>query len=205
MYPNEQIKCEILSWARAVKFAKSLSGLVKYSDYKIDIAVAIARGGFVPARILCDYLSIRNLTAIKVEHWGVAATETEKAVLKYPLNADIKDKNVLLVDDITDTGDTLRVSIEYLKSFGPKEIRTAVLIHKTCSVVTPDYFVRKVEKWKWIIFPWHIWEDLTGFVKKIADSGIHDEEGIRHELKQQYNIKVNIDDVREVLSEVKKI
>jgi hypoxanthine phosphoribosyltransferase len=205
VYPNEQIKCEILSWARAVKFAKSLSGLVKYSDYKIDIAVAIARGGFVPARILCDYLSIRNLTAIKVEHWGVAATETEKAVLKYPLNADIKDKNVLLVDDITDTGDTLRVSIEYLKSFGPKEIRTAVLIHKTCSVVTPDYFVRKVEKWKWIIFPWHIWEDLTGFVKKIADSGIHDEEGIRHELKQQYNIKVNIDDVREVLSEVKKI
>jgi hypothetical protein len=201
VHSEEQIKCEILSWARAVKFAKSLSGLVKYSNYKIDIAVAIARGGFVPARILCDYLSIRNLTAIKVEHWGVAATETEKAVLKYPLNADIKDKNVLLVDDITDTGDTLRVSIEYLKSFGPKEIRTAVLIHKTCSVITPDYFVRKVEKWKWIIFPWHIWEDLTGFVKKIVDSGIRDEEGIRHELKQQYNIKVNIDDVREVLSE----
>ena len=201
MHSEEQIKCEILSWARAVKFAKNLSGLVKDSDYKIDIAVAIARGGFVPARILCDYLSIRNLTAIKVEHWGVAATETEKAVLKYPLNADIKDKNVLLVDDITDTGDTLRVSIEYLKSFGPKEIRTAVLIHKTCSVITPDYFVRKVEKWKWIIFPWHIWEDLTGFVKKIVDSGIRDEEGIRHELKQQYNIKVNIDDVREVLSE----
>jgi hypothetical protein len=205
VHSEEQVKCEILSWARAVKFAKSLSGLVKYSDYKIDIAVAIARGGFVPARILCDYLSIRNLTAIKVEHWGVAATETEKAVLKYPLNADIKDKNVLLVDDITDTGDTLRVSIEYLKSFGPKEIRTAVLIHKTCSVITPDYFVRKVEKWKWIIFPWHIWEDLTGFVKKVVDSGILDEEGIRHELKQQYNIKVNINDVREVLSEVKKI
>lgn len=204
MHPNEQIKCEILSWARIVKFAKSLSGLVKDSDYKIDIAVAIARGGFVPARILSDYLSIRNLTAIKVEHWGIAATETEKAVLKYPLNADIKDINVLLVDDITDTGDTLRVSLEYLKSFKPKEIRTAVLIHKTCSVVTPDYFVRKVEEWKWIIFPWHLWEDLTGFVKKVADSGIRGEEDIRQELEQQYNIKVNIATVREVLSEVER-
>ncbi len=202
MQPKEQIKCELMSWGKAVKNANSLSRLLKYSGYKIDIAVAIARGGFVPARILSDYLSIRNLTAIKVEHWGVAHTETEKAILKYPLNADIKDKNVLLVDDITDSGDTLRVSLEYLKSFGPKEIRTAVLVHKTCSVIAPDYFVRKVAKWKWIIFPWHIWEDLTGFIKKITDSGIRDEEDIRHELDQQYCIRIDIATVREVLSEI---
>lgn len=193
-----------MSWERAVKDSGNLSRLIKNSGYKIDIAVAIARGGFVPARILCDYLSIRNLTAIKVEHWGIAATETEKAVLKYPLNADIKDKNVLLVDDITDTGDTLRISIEYLRSFEPKEIRTAVLIHKTCSVITPDYFVRKVEKWKWIIFPWHIWEDLTGLVKKIADSGIHDEEDIRQELKRRYCLNVNSATMKEVLSDLKR-
>lgn len=193
-----------MSWERAVKDSGNLSRLIKNSGYKIDIAVAIARGGFVPARILCDYLSIRNLTAIKVEHWGIAATETEKAVLKYPLNADIKDKNVLLVDDITDTGDTLRVSLEYLRSFEPKEIRTAVLIHKTCSVITPDYFVRKVEKWKWIIFPWHIWEDLTGLVKKIADSGIHDEEDIRQELKRRYCLNVNSATMKEVLSDLKR-
>jgi hypoxanthine phosphoribosyltransferase len=202
VYSEEPIKCEVLSWASTVKDAKSLSGLIRDSSCKIDIVVAIARGGLVPARILSDYLLIRDLTTIKVEHWGIAATETEKAVLKFPLCADIKDKNVLLVDDITDTGDTLMVSVEYLKSFGPKEIRTAVLIHKTCSSVTPDYFVRKIEKWKWIIFPWHIWEDLTGFIKKIADSGTLNEEDIRRELKKQYNIKVNIDTVREVLSEV---
>lgn len=205
MQPGEQIKCKLISWAQAVKDAKSLSRLVMDSGYKIDIAVAIARGGLVPARILCDYLLIRNLTAIKVEHWGTAATQTEKAVLKYPLNADIKDKNVLLVDDITDTGDTLRVSMEYLKTFEPKEIKTALLIHKTCSVITPDYFVRKVEKWKWIIFPWHLWEDLTGFIKKITDSGIRDEEDIRRELDRQYCIKIDVATVREVLAEVKKL
>jgi hypoxanthine phosphoribosyltransferase len=193
-----------MSWGRAVKDAKDLSRLIKNSGYKIDIAVAIARGGFVPARILSDFLSIRNLTAIKVEHWGIAATETEKAVLKYPLNADIKNKSVLLVDDITDTGDTLRVSIEYLRSFEPKEIRSAVLVHKTCSVITPDYFIRKVEKWKWITFPWHVWEDLTGFVKKIADSGIHDEDDIRRELKQRYCLNVNAATMKEVLSDLKR-
>jgi hypoxanthine phosphoribosyltransferase len=204
VYYKEQIKCELLSWRRVVKDAKSLSRLVEDSGYKIDIAVAIARGGLIPARILSDYLSIRDLTSIKIEHWGITATPSEKAVLKFPLCADIKDKNVLLVDDTTDTGDTLRVAIEYLKSFAPKEVRTAVLIHKTRSAITPDYFIRKVVKWKGIIFPWHIWEHLTEFIRRITGSGMHDEEDIRHVLKQQYNIKVNIATVREVLSEAEK-
>jgi hypoxanthine phosphoribosyltransferase len=198
---SEQIKCEVLSWSRIVKDTKTLSRIVKDSGYNIDIAVAIARGGLVPARILSDYLSIRDLTTIKVEHWGITATPSEKAVLKFPLCADIKDKNVLLVDDTTDTGDTLRVSIEYLENFGPREIRSAVIIHKIRSTVTPDYFVRKVVKWKWIIFPWHLWEDLTEFVRRIADSGIHDAEEIKRKLEEQYTIKVNIATVREVLSE----
>lgn len=147
---------------------------------------------------------IRDLTSIKVEHWGIAATETEKAVIKFRLCTDIKDKSVLLVDDITDTGDTLRVSLKYLKDFGPKTIKTAVLIHKTCSVIVPDYFISKIIKWHWVIFPWHIREDLTGFVKNIKDKGIHDEEDISRELKLRYNINVQMETLREVLSELKK-
>lgn len=73
----------------------------------------------------------------------------------------------ILVDDIRDTGDTLRVSLEHLKKFEPKEIRTAVLIHKIISNFLPDYYVKKMIKWRWVIFPWHVWEDLTGFIESI--------------------------------------
>lgn len=200
---KERFRCEILSWNRVVRDTKKLSESIKNSGYEPDIVVAIGRGGYVPARILCDYLLIRDLTSIKVEHWGIAATATEKAVIKFPLCADIKDKRVLLVDDITDTGDTLRVSLEYLKGFGPEDIKTAVLIHKTCSVIIPDYFVSKIVKWRWVIFPWHIWEDLAGFVKRIKDMGIHHEEDIIRELRERYNIVANIDTIKEMLLEVK--
>jgi hypoxanthine phosphoribosyltransferase len=198
---KERFRCEILSWNRVIRDTKKLSKNIKDSGYKPDIVVAIGRGGYVPARILCDYLLMRDLTSIKVEHWGIAATETERAVVKFPLCADIKNKKVLLVDDITDTGDTLRVSLEYLKTFEPKDIKTAVLIHKTCSVIIPDYFVSRVTKWRWIIFPWHIHEDLTGFVKRIKDMGIHSEEDITRELRERYNIVVNIDAVKNLLLE----
>jgi hypoxanthine phosphoribosyltransferase len=198
---KERFRCEILSWNRVIRDTKKLSKNIKDSGYKPDIVVAIGRGGYVPARILCDYLLMRDLTSIKVEHWGIAATETEKAVIKFPLCTDIKGKKVLLVDDITDTGDTLRVSLEYLKTFEPKDIKTAVLIHKTCSAIIPDYFVSRVTKWRWIIFPWHIYEDLTGFVKRIKDMGIHSEDDIVRELRERYNIVVNIDAIKDVLLE----
>ncbi|MFZ3121968.1 MAG: phosphoribosyltransferase [Thermodesulfovibrionales bacterium] len=201
---KKQFKCEILSWRAVAGDAKKLSRMIQDSAYNPHIVVAIGRGGLVPARILCDYMHIKDLTTIKVEHWGIAATPDEKAVIKFPLNADIKDKKVLLVDDITDTGDTLRVSIEYLKGFKPKGIRTAVLLHKTSSDVIPDYYVKKIAKWRWIIFPWHVWEDLTSFIKKIKECGIYSIKDIRRELKNRYCIDITIETIREILSEVKQ-
>jgi hypoxanthine phosphoribosyltransferase len=200
--PNERhFKCEILSWRRVASDTKRLSVLIKNSGYIPHIVVAIGRGGLIPARIVCDHLHIKDLTTIKVEHWGIAATPDRKAVIKFPLNADIKDKRVLLVDDITDTGDTLGISLEYLKGFGPQEIRTAVIMHKTTSDFVPDYYAKRIAKWRWVIFPWHVWEDLTAFIREMKARGIHSGEDVHHELKSRYNINVSFETIKEILSE----
>ncbi len=196
-------RCEILSWNSIARDTKTLSAIIKNAGFNPSIVVAIGRGGLVPARILCDYLHIKDLTTIKVEHWGITATPDRKAVIKFPLCADIKDKKVLLVDDTTDTGDTLRVSVEYLKTFGPAELKTAVLIHKTASDFVPDFYVKKIVKWRWVIFPWHIWEDMVSLVKKIKDSGVSSEEDICSELKNRYSINAKPAAVKEILSELK--
>jgi hypothetical protein len=195
-----KFRCEILSWTRVAGDARKLAWLIWESLYSPDIVIAIGRGGYVPARILCDYLSINELTAIKVEHWGKAALKKKKAIVKFPLNAKIDGKKVLLVDDLTDTGETLRVSMAYLKRFRPKEVRTAVLLHKTCSTIVPDYFVRKITKWRWVIFPWHIWEDLTAFIKKLRAAGITRNYDLSNELRERYNIAVPADMLEEIIS-----
>lgn len=199
---DKRFRCEILSWQRVLKLSKKLHLIIKKTNFKPDIVIAIGRGGYIPARILCDYLLMKDLTSIKVEHWDIAATKTKEAIIKFPLCIDIKDKIVLLVDDITDTGDTLKASLEYLKTFKPKEIRTAVLVHKICSKVVPDYFSHRIIKWRWVIFPWHIWEDLTGFIKKLKEKGISGLEDIQRELKDIYNIDIDIKMVKEIISEI---
>ncbi len=200
MPSGERFRCQILSWSSVVRDAKGLSWIIKDSGYVPDIVIAIGRGGYIPARIVCDYLTIHDLAAFKAEHWGIAAVRKKKAFIKFPLSANIKNKRVLLVDDITDTGDTLRVSLQYLTGFEPKEVRTAVLIHKTCSKVVPDYFLRKIVKWRWVIFPWHLWEDMTGFITRLTDEGIRRENDIKRELGRRYGIKVRSDMLREILS-----
>jgi len=197
---GEKFRSEILSWGRVVRDVEKLSRIIRASGYSPEIIVAIGRGGYVPARILCDWLLLCDLTSIKVEHWGVAALQKEKAVIKFPLCAQIRDKKVLLVDDITDTGETLSVSLKYLKRFRPREIRTAVLIHKTCSSVVPDYFLREIIKWRWVIFPWHLREDLTGFIERLKAEGVQHENDLRRKLKQRYGIDVPTDTIRDVLS-----
>jgi hypoxanthine phosphoribosyltransferase len=195
-------RCEILSWKSVARDAKKLSDLIKNSGYNPTMVVAIARGGLVPARILCDYLHIKDLTTIKAEHWGITATPDKKAIIKFPLCTDIKGKKVLLVDDTTDTGDTLRVSIEHLKGFTPEDLKTAVLIHKTTSEFVPDYYVKKIIKWRWVTFPWHFWEDMVSFIKEIKADGICSEEDIYIELKKRYAIDIKINTIKEILSEL---
>ncbi len=199
--PKKYFRCEIPSWMRVIRDSERLSSLVKRSKYNPDIIVAIGRGGFIPSRILCDYLLLKDMATIKVEHWGVAKPK-KKAVIRFPLCADIKAKRVLLVDDITDTGETLRVSFEYLKGFGPKEIRTAVLVHKATSRFQPDYYVRKIIKWRWVIFPWHIREDITSFIEGLKNEGIRSWQDIRSELKSRYCMSIRSKLIKEILSEL---
>ncbi len=200
---KEKFRCEILSWKRVAGDAKKLSWIIKDSGYDPDIVVAIGRGGYVPARILCDYLLINDLTTIKAEHWGTAGTQKKKAVIKFPLGQYIKNKRVLLVDDLTDTGETLEVTLKHLRSHSPKVIRSATLIHKTCSLIVPDYYTRKMTKWRWVIFPWHLWEDLVGFIGKLKAMGIHHEEAIARELRLRYGINIQINTIKEALSRMK--
>ena len=50
---------------------------------------------------------------------------------------DIKDRNVLLVDDILDTGNTISAIYKHLQAAGAKEIKTAVLLHKKERQIVP--------------------------------------------------------------------
>ncbi|HID48505.1 MAG TPA: phosphoribosyltransferase [Chromatiales bacterium] len=162
------LRCELITWSQVQNLCQKLARRIRDSGYRPDLIVAIGRGGYVPARLLCDCLDIMDLTSIKIEHYLAGSDRQAEALIRYPLRAEIRDLRVLLVDDVNDSGDTLAVAIRHLQTFAPAEIRTAVLHHKIISHVAVDYSAARIVKWRWLIYPWAVIEDISGFLRRMS-------------------------------------
>jgi hypoxanthine phosphoribosyltransferase len=167
--------CYVLDYDDIANYAYQTSLMVKESGWRPDAIVGIARGGWVHARIQCDLLGVKNLYSVKVDHWGVTATRDGKALLSCPLVGDVKGMNVLVVDDITDTGESLTMAVKHVQEAGqPKEVRSATLMHIAGSTFIPDYYGVEVT-WAWEVWPWNFYEDLSALIMKIFDGEKVDE------------------------------
>ncbi|HKJ96220.1 MAG TPA: phosphoribosyltransferase, partial [Thermoplasmataceae archaeon] len=160
-----QFRAKIVSWTDIENWCDRIRHKVM-EDYVPDTIIGIARGGLVPARILSDRMWIKDLLSVKTEHWGITATKDGEATLKDSLNGTLEGKRVLVVDDITDTGESLRIASEHVKSLKPESLKTATMLHITRSGFLPDYYAEAIEEkaWTWFIFPWNIYEDLDNLV-----------------------------------------
>ena len=139
---------------------------------------------------------------MKIEHYTRAADMQAKAKIRYPIPVDISEKKVLVVDDVTDTGDTLNLAVDYVWSLKPAEVRTAVLQHKTCSSFVPDFYAQRIIKWRWIIYPWARYEDLAGFTERIIRNKTLDIPQIISEFKTRYELDIKDTELQEILDDL---
>lgn len=163
----EILPCELVSWGMVYDLCRDLALSIRKSAFRPDIMVAIARGGYVPARILCDFLDISALASIRIVHYTAGAKKEKAARLVAPLNEDIRGLQVLLVDDVNDSGETLAVATGHLRALGPAALRVAVLQQKQVSPFIPDFFGAGIRTWRWIIYPWAVHEDIGGFLGRM--------------------------------------
>ncbi|MGD2137733.1 MAG: phosphoribosyltransferase [Gammaproteobacteria bacterium] len=158
------IHCELVSWERFHALARQLALSISRASFRPDLIVAIGRGGYLPARMVSDYLGIYDLAEFRIEHYRGVHKE-RVARVRYPLTAEITGKRVLLIDDVNDSGDTLDAAIRHLQERGESgALATAVLHHKTVSSLRPDFYAEEVREWRWIIYPWAVMEDLRSLL-----------------------------------------
>ena len=201
-----EFKATYVSWRDIEEWTKGIMKMIIADDYNPDIIVGIARGGLVPARMVADYLFKKDLLSIKTEHWGVTATMDGKAVLKEKLNYDVSGKKVLIVDDITDTGESMRLSYNYIKSLNPAELKTTSMLYVNGSSYTPDYYGKGLskEEWAWFVFPWNVYEDTYNLSKKFMDTPV-DVNTLKEKLRENYNLNVEDVNIGEVLDDITRL
>lgn len=152
---------EVLDWAGYGMAARALAQIVADDDYRPEIILAIARGGLFVAGSLGYALSVKNLYVMNVEYYsGVnERLEVPVALPPYMDSVDLHDSNVLIVDDVADTGATLA----YVHDFCQREVadvRSAVLFEKSPSIIKCEYVWKRTDRW--INFPWSTEAPIAG-------------------------------------------
>ena len=185
-----QFKAKLVSWNEIETWCDSIREKVSLS-FKPDAIVGISRGGLVPGRILSDMMWIKDLQSVKTEHWGLTATVDGKASIKNRSVLFLEKKRVLLVDDITDTGESMTLAKEYISEFSPIEVRTAALLHINRSKFVPDFYAEEIDNsnWTWFIFPWNIHEDLDNLSGRTMVSPMTTSE-LKAALKNDYDLDI---------------
>ena len=69
--------------------------------------------------------------------YGSGTTSSGVVKIKKDLDGDITGKNVIIVEDIVDTGLTMQRLVETLKARNPKEVRIATLLVKPDKLQVP--------------------------------------------------------------------
>jgi hypoxanthine phosphoribosyltransferase len=196
---DELPRCRAATWADVDRWADALEERVRAAGAVPETIVGLTRGGWVPARLLADRLGVHRVVSLRAQHWGVTATPTGAATVSEGLSGPVRGERVLVVDDITDTGDSLRLSVDHVRGAGPARVESAAFLHIARSKFVPTYYAEEIPRdaWVWVVFPWNYWEDLATLAARAAEiaPGV---EGIRTTLRERSGLDIPLADLQRV-------
>ncbi len=134
------------------EFLKDLDKLEKeIKKFNPDSLVPIARGGLTLAHFLAERLNTRNVFSINAISYENEKKFQKPKIFNIP-NLE-KYQKILLLDDISDSGETLNEVVKILKEKYPsKIIKSATIFYKEKTIYKPEIVLKKTNKW--IVFFW---------------------------------------------------
>jgi hypothetical protein len=169
-----ELEFEVPTWNQIYDMLLNLAEKIRKDKFKPDVIVGVSRGGWPPARVLSDLMGNPNIANVRAEFYlGVAETKGEPT-LTQPVSMEVDGKKVLVVDEVADTGKSLKLVKEHIIERGATEVKIATVYYKPWSIVKPDYYEKETSLW--IVFPWEIKETVRKMVKRCKEKGTSIEE-----------------------------
>ncbi|NHN42280.1 phosphoribosyltransferase [Halorubellus sp. JP-L1] len=189
----EDFKCTITNWEYIYSLCRDVSNDVKRDEFEPDVVVALARGGWFAGRCICDFLGLDDLASLKMEHYVGTAEKADEPQVRYPMpEGSVEGKDVLIIDDIADTGGSIRRAEEYVTERDAGEVRTATLQLLDTSEFEPDYVGENLEEWAWMVYPWNFIEDMIDVISGVmerADEDAFSKADVRHYLSEYHDVE----------------
>jgi hypoxanthine phosphoribosyltransferase len=138
-----------VDWAMFGELCRALA-LKVARDYDPEIIVGIARAGVIPGAVIASMLRL-DFYSMKISRKGEDDAIRERPEIMTSAPRQVRGKRVLIVDEITTSGDTLRLALAGVRDVQPAEVRTATSFARR-SGYQPDYSALTMDAE--VIFPW---------------------------------------------------
>lgn len=139
-----------LNWDVFGELCRALAVKVAQSGYAPEIVVGIAKAGVIPGAVVASMLGC-DFFSMKISRDTDTGKMRARPKIIQAAPREAMNKRVLIVDELTTSGDTLRMATNALRQVGPSEIRTATNFVKVGSF-KPDYYA--LEASGTVVFPW---------------------------------------------------
>ncbi len=127
--------------SRNLELAKEIAD----RDYNDLLVISVLKGSFIFAadliRAMHDAGISPEVEFIMISSYGAGTTSGEIKVLR-DIDSDVADRDILLIDDILESGKTLRFASDLLLGRGARSVSVAVLLDKRMrrqSTIEPDF------------------------------------------------------------------
>jgi uncharacterized protein len=152
------------SWNEMEHLCHALADKITASSFEPEVIIGIIRGGCFPALLLSHRFQIRELYTINV---STTVDDSVRAIRNVPIVHSISglpslsSRRVLLVDDVTNTGSTLRTAKHVIENLNPALLKIACPVWDTVagsaqaqSMCIADFVVDEIHAWA--KFPWEV-------------------------------------------------
>jgi len=169
-FPGEDTSYIAPTWEEMNQLAFEIAQKIIKAKLKFDRIVTLAKGGWPMTRSMVDFLSVDKVASIGVKFYSGINQKLPQPQVYQDLPESIRGENILLFDDVADSGGSLKFVWKHLNRHRPKSITTATLLYKPWSVFKPDYY--GVATSAWIIFPYEAVDATNVLGKKWQQQGI---------------------------------
>ncbi|NBI05432.1 hypoxanthine phosphoribosyltransferase [Senegalia massiliensis] len=139
-------KCKVVISKEEIADKVKELGQIITNDYKDKnlLVVSLLKGSFIFTADLVRKINLRvRVEFMTTSSYGSQEYSSGKVRVVNDLHANIEDYDILIVDDIVDSGNTMKFIMEYLRKRNPKSVKSCVLLDKPERrevEIEPDYY-----------------------------------------------------------------
>ncbi|MBU0978870.1 hypothetical protein KKF92_03540 [Patescibacteria group bacterium] len=157
-FPKCQTQYITPSWPDLDRLAFEVAQAIRSDGLKFDRIVTLAKGGWPMTRSLVDYLQVKEVASIGVKFYAGINQQLKRPQVYQDIPISIKGEDVLLFDDVADTGASFEFVSQLLKKKEVESLTTASLFYKPHSSFKPNFYSSTTSAW--IIFPYDAVEGI---------------------------------------------